>query len=84
MLGVTAAGGGYVAAGWRDSVGNGNAVAWDSPDGVTWARMTDDASFSGGGMAGVASHDGLVVAVGTVGWPDDHFATIWVHRTPAG
>lgn len=84
MLGVAADGAGYVAAGWRDSAGNGNAVVWTSPDGRTWTRMPDDDSFSGGGMAGVTVRDGRIVAIGTVGWPDDHFATVWLHPVPAG
>jgi hypothetical protein len=84
MLGVAADGAGYVAVGWRDSAGNGNAVAWTSTDGADWTRMTDDDSFGGGGMAGVTVHGGRVVAIGTVGWPDDHFATIWVHAAPGG
>jgi hypothetical protein len=82
MLGVARDGSGYVAVGWRDSVGNGNAVAWISPDGTTWSRLPDDDSLDGGGMAGVAVRGGRIVAIGTVGWPDDHFATIWLR--PAG
>jgi hypothetical protein len=78
MLGVVPDTTGYVAVGWRDSAGNGNAVAWTSVDGMAWTRLPDDASLSGGGMAGVAVDEGRIVAIGTIGWPDDHFATIWV------
>jgi hypothetical protein len=84
MLGVSRDGAGYVAVGWRDSAGNGNAVVWTSPDGRTWTRLADDDSFSGGGMAGVTVLAGRIVAIGTVGWPDDHFATVWIHAAPGG
>ncbi len=82
MLGVTADGPGFVAVGDKDSVGNGDATTWTSPDGVTWLPGPDLPSFSGGGMAAVAALGGRVVAVGSVGWPDDHIARVWLSPPP--
>jgi len=72
--GVVSTGRGLVAAAWgvdHDAGGEtaNGALTWFSTDGVTWSRVTDDASIFGGpgdssGLAGLAVTDEGVVAVG--------------------
>lgn len=79
MSDVLAAGDRLLAVGWNSSPSNGSAVTWSSADGAAWVRAPDEPSLSGGGMAAAAARDGLVIAVGSTGWPDTHAATAWRH-----
>ncbi len=78
MTAVTAGSAGLVAVGWKSDGGNGSAVAWQSTDGVAWRRAEAIPEFSGGGAASVTSVGGRYVAVGSLGWPDDRIATVWL------
>jgi hypothetical protein len=81
MTGVARSGTGFVASGWRDSAGNGSSVMWVSPDGVTWQRVTDVASFGGAEATGVAAAVDGVVAVGATGLPDNWVSAAWLGRS---
>lgn len=70
-------GSGFVAVGWKTDAGNGSAVVWQSRDGLAWARLPQEASFSGAGMAAVLAAPRLLAA-GTMGWPDTHSAQVWI------
>ncbi|MGI9623747.1 MAG: hypothetical protein ACR2PK_12990 [Acidimicrobiales bacterium] len=65
LLGVVAAGPGFVAVGGRD----GNAAVWTSVDGLAWSRVAHDEAVFGGdgesGMAAVAVGGPGLVAVGS-------------------
>ena len=80
MTAVTNGGPGLVAAGSRDSAGNGSAAAWVSRDGTTWQRVQDPVSFGGAELAGVASGAPGVVAVGAIGLPDNWAAAAWLSQ----
>ncbi len=71
---------GIVAAGWRSDQGKGSALVWTSADGVTWDAPQWESSFSGADIAGLILSGGRVVAVGTMGYPDNDRATAWVSR----
>jgi hypothetical protein len=77
MADVVGVGDRLVAVGWNSSPSNGSAVIWTSRDGVKWTREPDEPSLSGGGMKAVTATGGLVIAVGSTGWPDTHAATAW-------
>ncbi len=78
MTGVTRVGTGFVAAGWRDSAGNGSSVVWMSPDGVGWQRVPDVAGFAGSQMAGVTAEGARPLAVGATGIPDNWASAVWL------
>ena len=78
MTGVARAGTGFVAAGWRDSAGNGSSVVWVSPDGVAWRRVPDVPGFAGSQMAGVTADGTRPVAVGAIGIPDNWASAVWL------
>jgi hypothetical protein len=78
MQSIAATPDGFVVGGWRSDAGNGSAVAWTSPDGVTWTQLPWQPSFSGGEMSGVAASGGSILAVGRTGYPDNNQATIWL------
>ena len=82
MTAVTAGGPGFVAAGNRDSAGNGSAAIWVSRDGIAWQRVPDPVSFGGAELAGVAAGNPGVVAVGAIGLPDNWDAAAWLSRAP--
>jgi hypothetical protein len=82
MTAVAAGSAELVAVGWKSDAGNGSAVAWQSADGTAWRRAEAIPEFSGGGAAAVASVGDGYVATGSLGWPDDRVATVWV--SPSG
>jgi hypothetical protein len=60
----------------------GQGTAWTSPDGRTWTRMPDQASFGQGEPMAVIPDGPGYVATGTVGAPDNYIPTIWL--SPSG
>ena len=56
----------------------GQGTAWTSPDGKTWTRMPDQASFGQGEPQAVIPDGGGYVATGTVGAPDNYIPTVWL------
>ncbi len=86
MTAVTAFGGGFVAAGYRDDPlhNTASAAAWRSTDGLTW--RADDAAgvFAGGRIWGLAARGGTLVAVGTNGDPNYGPVGAWVWTQAAG
>jgi hypothetical protein len=80
MVSVTEVDGLLVAVGWKSDAGNGSAVAWVSQGGRAWTRAPDAASFSGAEFTGVAAADGVIVAVGTLGYPDNDASAVWFSR----
>jgi hypothetical protein len=77
MTAVGFDGRGFVADGWKTDAGNGSAVVWRSTDGVSWTRLPQDDTFSGAGMAAILAGP-VVLAAGTMGWPDTHAAEVWI------
>jgi hypothetical protein len=56
----------------------GQGTAWTSPDGRTWTRMPDQASFGQGEPQAVIPDGPGYVATGTVGAPDNYIPTVWL------
>ena len=56
----------------------GQGTAWTSPDGKTWTRMPDQASFGQGEPQAVIPDGAGYVAAGTVGAPDNYILTVWL------
>ena len=56
----------------------GQGTAWTSPDGQTWTRMPDQASFGQGEPQAVIPDGAGYVATGTVGAPDNYIPTVWL------
>ena len=54
------------------------AVIWTSPDGITWTRANEPASFGQGKIYGVSAGGPGLVAVGTFGAPDFFVPRVWV------
>lgn len=54
------------------------AVIWTSPDGSTWTRANEPASFGQGKIYGVSGGGPGIVAVGTFGAPDFFVPRVWV------
>ena len=84
MTAVAPFGDGFIAGGYRDDPlhNRASAAAWRSTDGLEW--HVDDAIgvFDGGRIWGVATSQGVVVAVGTGGDPNYGPAAAW-RWTPA-
>ncbi len=59
----------------------GQGTAWTSPDGRTWTRMPDQASFGQGEPQAVVPDGPGYVATGTVGAPDNYIPTVWLSPT---
>lgn len=79
---LTIVSGTLIAAGWRSDPGKGSSVVVTSPDGATWSAEPWQSSFSGGQVDGLATANGLVVAAGRAGYPDNDTAAVWVRSLP--
>ena len=78
MLSVTPVGDALVAVGWKSDAGNGSGVAWASRDGLDWLRAPEASTLFGAEMAGVTATATVIVGVGTLGYPDNDAAAVWL------
>jgi hypothetical protein len=69
---------------WFVAVGNyvgvqyGTATSWVSTDGHSWRRAGNDAALGQGEMLAITRGGPGLVAVGSVGAPDNYIPTIWL------
>ena len=80
MLTVVAWQGGFVAGGSHDDPAAGltSGAIWVSSDGLTWRRVSAEASFGGTRVLGLAANADTLVAVGTTGDETHGDAVVWV------
>jgi hypothetical protein len=73
---------GFVAGGYRDDPLHlaASAAAWRSADGRAWQTDGDGSVFAAGRIDGMATRNGVVVAVGTAGDPTYGPAAAWVRE----
>ncbi len=82
MTDVTAVRGGLVAVGNYVGVQYGTASSWLSSDGLSWRRTGDYAALGQGEMLAITRGGPGLVAVGSVGAPDNYIPTIWLAAEP--
>jgi molecular chaperone DnaK len=82
MTDVTAVRGGLVAVGNYVGVQYGTATSWVSTDGLSWQRAGDYPALGQGEMLAVTRGGPGLVAVGSVGAPDNYIPTIWLTAEP--
>jgi hypothetical protein len=82
MTDVTAVHGGLVAVGNYVGVQYGTASSWVSSDGLSWRRAGDYPALGQGEMLAITRAGPGLVAVGSVGAPDNYIPTIWLTAEP--
>jgi hypothetical protein len=82
MTDATAVRGGLVAVGNYVGVQYGTATSWVSTDGLSWQRAGDYPALGQGEMLAVTRGGPGLVAVGSVGAPDNYIPTIWLTAEP--
>ena len=82
MTDVTAVRGGLVAVGNYVGVQYGTASSWVSSDGLSWRRAADYPALGQGEMLAITRGGPGLVAVGSVGAPDNYIPTIWLSAEP--
>jgi hypothetical protein len=82
MTDVAAVRGGLVAVGNYVGVQYGTATSWVSTDGLSWRRAADYPALGQGEMLAITRGGAGLVAVGSVGAPDNYIPTIWLSAEP--